>query len=272
VAVPARLERRSAVIAVALDAIEPNPHQARAEFPVKELDALAETLHRHGLLQPIVVRSIGADRYQLVAGERRFRAARRLGWPTIDALVRPVSDQESAELALVENELRTNVAPLDTARAVTRLIERFGHTHEDVAFLLGLERSSVTNLLRLLKLDPQVQPLVGDGDGKLSAGHAKALLRVTRVQQRALARRVIRDQLSVRQLEALIKRHAREQALAFAPPSKDPNLARLEVQLSEYLGHPAALAWDRTGGRLTLSFWSMEELDGFFERVGFKPQ
>jgi ParB family chromosome partitioning protein len=271
-AAPLAPQHKSAVIAVPLDAIEPNPHQPRTEFPLKELDALAETLHRHGLLQPIVVRSIGANRYQLVAGERRFRAARQLGWPTIDALVRSVSDPESAELALVENELRANVAPLDTARAVTRLIERFGHTHEDVACLLGLERSSVTNLLRLLKLDPQVQALVGDGEGKLSAGHAKALLTVTRTQQRSLARRVIRNQLSVRQLEALIKRQAREQALIIARPSKDPNLARLETQLSEHLGHPAALAWDRPGGRLTLSFWSMEELEGFFERVGFKPQ
>jgi ParB family chromosome partitioning protein len=265
-----QLEPRLAAIPV--DLIDRSPYQCRVQFDSVSLERLAHSLRTHGQAQPIVVRENGA-RYELVAGERRWRAAQAAGLHELLALVRPYSDAQSAELALVENELREQVNPIDTARAVTRLIERFNHTHEEVGAILGLERSSVTNLLRLLTLDPAVQALIGPGDGKISVGHAKLLVGLHALQQRTLANRAIREDLSVRALMRLVKMlSAPQRVLPGTLRPSDPNIAHLEQQLTEHLGQRASLDWSGSSGELTLQFTSHDELDGFFERIGFRVE
>jgi ParB family transcriptional regulator, chromosome partitioning protein len=265
-----QFEPRLATIPV--DLIDRSPYQCRVQFDPLSLERLAQSLKTHGQAQPIVVRE-NASRYELVAGERRWRAAQIAGLHELLALVRPYSDAQSAELALVENELREQVNPIDTARAVTRLIDRFNHTHEEVGAILGLERSSVTNLLRLLTLDPDVQAMVGSGDGKISVGHAKLLVGLQFAQQRSLANRAIREDLSVRALMRLVKMlSAPQRMLPGTLRPTDPNIAHLEQQLTEHLGQRACLAWSGTSGELTLQFTSHEELEGFFDRIGFQME
>lgn len=252
-----------------VDCIRRSPYQPRRAFSAAELDQLADSLGRHGMLQPIVVRPLGPRLYELVAGERRWRAAQRAGWTDIPATVRTLSDAQAAELAIVENLQRQNLAPMELAHAIERLIEQFGLTHEAVAIALGAERSTVTNWLRLLELDPEVQLLVGEGEGQLRAGHAKVLAGLTRAEQRRWAQRIIRERLSVRQLEARLARvHGPAGAAADTAAAE---VARLERALSEQLLAPVRIEHGRGGqGRLVLKYGSLDELDGLLERLGYR--
>lgn len=257
---PQRLE------SVPVDLIDRNPHQPRQTFEPEQLDMLAQSMVSHGLMQPVVLRRAGT-RYQLVAGERRWRAAQRAGWHEIPALIRNVSDLEAAELALVENELRINVNPIETARAIARLIEKYRHTHEDVATILGVERPSISNLLRLLTLDESVQALIGDGEGRISAGHAKVLVGLARGQQRTLADRALREGWSVREIERQVKLCTASDPRR-APASKDSDVRALEEQLSEEFGQRVDIDWNGEGrGRLTIGFHSAEEFDGVLDKL-----
>ena len=199
-----RTDTRSVLQELAVASVESNPHQPRVEFDEESLASLTESIRALGVLQPVLVRPAGADRYQLIAGERRWRAARRAGLQTIPALVKTVEDQSSLEQALVENLHRQDLNPLEEAGAYQQLIEDFNLTHEEVATRVGKSRVTISNTLRLMQLPPSIQRLVRDG--QLSAGHARALLGTPdRAYQEALARKAVLHSMSVRQVEEAVK-------------------------------------------------------------------
>ena len=253
-----------------VESIVRSPFQPRREFAAAELDSLATSLSRHGMLQPIVVRPLGAGQYELVAGERRWRAAQRAGWADIPAAVRPLSDSQAAELAIVENLQRQNLGAIELAHAIARLIADLGLTHEEVAATLGAERSTVSNWLRLLELDPEVQAQIGDGEGQLRTGHAKVLASLKPVEQRRWAQKIVRERMSVRQLEAQLVRAAAQHS---ARPAADADLERLERVLGEQLGTLVRIDHTRAGsGQLVLKYGSLEALQGLLERLGYQEQ
>lgn len=262
---------------IPVDALEPNPFQPRQSFDPAGLTRLAANLQEVGMIQLILVRPAGAGRFQILAGERRWRAARLAGWTEIGALVREVSDQQAAELALIENEHREAVPRLQTARAAETLMKRNDLTHDDLAAVLGMERSSVTNLLRLLSLDAEVQKLVGEAPGQLSIGHAKLLVGLPAFQQRRYASRALDKKLPVRGLARLIQRdRSRARVARVGASAESTDLAALESRLTEHLGQAARIEMPtRTGGRrkagtLAIRYSSLDELEGIFERLGFR--
>jgi ParB family chromosome partitioning protein len=267
--IPAHTADRTGVQRLPVDRIRRSPFQPRRDFPAAELDTLAESLKRHGMLQPIVVRPLADGAFELVAGERRWRAAQRAGWQDIPAAVRHLDDAQAAELALVENLQRQNLGPIELAHALARLIAQFGLTHEEVAATLGAERSTVTNSLRLLDLDLQVQALIGNADGQLRAGHAKVLAGLAVPAQRLWARRVLAESLSVRQLESALARSATRAALPEG--RRDADVDRLERMLSEHLGAPVRIDHARSGaGQVLIRYGSLDELQGLLDRMGHR--
>jgi ParB family chromosome partitioning protein len=244
---------------IPLDRIVANPHQPRARFEEEELGELAASIDAHGVLQPIVVRGLANGDYQLIAGERRVRAARLAGLSQIPAVVREPSEEEMVELALVENLQRTDLNPLEEAIGFRLLIERFGMAHEAVAGRVGRSRAAVSNALRLLDLAPETQEALLDG--QISEGHARALagLTVPELQMAALAI-VLERQLSVRQTEELVRRR-RRQARPDPQIAPEEDLAELENRLRGLLATKVAITRTRRGGRISIDFGSDEELE-----------
>ena len=268
---------------IPLDRIVANPHQPRAHFEGDELDALAASISAHGVLQPIVVRGLANGDYQLIAGERRVRAARQAGLTQLSAVVRNPTDEEMIELALVENLQRTDLNPLEEAMGFRILIERFGLGHEAVANRLGRSRAAVTNALRLLDLTPETQEALMDG--QISEGHARALagLSVPELQVAAL-QIVLERQLSVRQTEELVRRR-RRRAGADRSDTDRGDLQELENHLRAILATRVAITRTRKGGRISIDFASDEELtrllawiirsapdEGALEPIGIGPE
>ncbi|MES0873138.1 ParB/RepB/Spo0J family partition protein [Sinimarinibacterium thermocellulolyticum] len=241
---------------LSIDVLQPGKHQPRRHFDEDALAALADSIRAQGVVQPIVVRAAGGERYEIVAGERRWRAAKLAGLKTVPVVVRTLDERGAMAVALVENIQRADLNPLEEAEALHKLIQECGLTHEKVAEAIGRSRAHVSNLLRLMDLEPGVQALVRSG--QLSLGHAKVLLGVQGARQSSLAQRVVDEQLSVRQTEALL--HARA-----APPTTKPGKPRLpavEQQISAKLGLPVRLHQAASGrGKLTVSFRSNEELE-----------
>jgi len=258
--------------------LDPNPFQPRRTFDLDSLKRLAESFRTSGMMQPIVARKGAADRFEILAGERRWRAAKLAGWTEVPVLLRNVDDQQAAEMALIENEHREAVPKLETARAAASLMSREGLTHEALAAVLGMERSSVSNLLRLLELDPTVQGLVGDGPGQLTVGHAKLLVGLKPSQQRQFAKTAIDREMTVRALMRVIQREKHKARMARLGRVVDDQaeVSAIEHRLTEHLGQNVRIeSPTRRGGRhkagsLTISYNSFEELDGIFERLGFK--
>jgi ParB family chromosome partitioning protein len=244
---------------IPLDRIVANPHQPRARFEEEELGELAASIDAHGVLQPIVVRGLANGDYQLIAGERRVRAARLAGLSQIPAVVREPSEEEMVELALIENLQRTDLNPLEEAIGFRLLIERFGMAHEAVAGRVGRSRAAVSNALRLLDLAPETQEALLDG--QISEGHARALagLTVPELQVAALAI-VLERQLSVRQTEELVRRR-RRQARPDPQVAPEEDLAELENRLRGLLATKVAITRTRRGGRISIDFGSDEELE-----------
>jgi ParB family chromosome partitioning protein len=244
---------------IPLDRIVANPHQPRARFEEAELGELAASIDAHGVLQPIVVRGLPNGDYQLIAGERRVRAARLAGLSQIPAVVREPSEEEMVELALIENLQRTDLNPLEEAIGFRLLIERFGMAHEAVAGRVGRSRAAVSNALRLLDLAPETQEALLDG--QISEGHARALagLTVPELQVAALAI-VLERQLSVRQTEELVRRR-RRQARPDPQVAPEEDLAELENRLRGLLATKVAITRTRRGGRISIDFGSDEELE-----------
>ncbi|MGZ3585831.1 MAG: ParB/RepB/Spo0J family partition protein [Candidatus Limnocylindrales bacterium] len=253
---------------IPIDRVRHNPYQPRVHAEREALEALAASIAEHGVLQPIlVVETI--DGYQLIAGERRLRAAELVGLERIPALVRgTVAERHHLELALIENLQRSDLNPLEEARAFRQLIADFGLTQEQVAERVGRARSSVTNTLRLLDLAEPVQDAVAEG--LISEGHARALAGLERpAQQEALLALVLKGDLSVRQTEELARR-LKSAASAEAAPrghERDPDVERLENDLRSVLGTKVTLASRRKGGRIIIEYYNADELGRLTDRL-----
>jgi ParB family chromosome partitioning protein len=231
-----------------------------------ELDSLADSIREHGVLQPILVTET-LDGYQLVAGERRFRASQQAGLERIPAVIRQLADRDQLELALVENLQRADLGPMEEAHAYEALVTEFALTHERIAERVGRAKSTVTNTLRLLDLDPGVQQAVVDG--RLTAGHARAIGGLPTEHQGRVTHTVVDQELSVRQTEELVRR-LREPRAAAAPAANralDPDLERVEEDLRRRLGTKVTLARSRKGGRIIIEFYSDEELGQLYDRL-----
>ena len=258
------------VAQIPIDQLEPNPFQPRTRFDEDALAELAASVKQSGLLQPVLVRRLGDGRFQIVAGERRWRAARLAGLETVPAIVREVSDAEALEPALIENLQREDLDPLERAAAYQQLIDKTGLTIEQVAQRLGQSRANVSNYLRLLKLGEEVREMISAG--RLGMGQARALLAVSNPQrQLAIARMAVRRNLSVRQVEELARRA--EQSAACEPRPVSPvrkHLAELEERFSKAVGLPVRLQPGRkkNSGRIVIRYNSLEEFDRIAEMLG----
>lgn len=251
------------VVDVPTDAVEANPFQPRKRFDAERLKELADSIRADGILQPVVVRRKGA-KYELIMGERRLQAARLAGVPTIPVIVRDVRDADALRLAIVENIQRENLNAIEEAVAFRRLIAEFGLSQADVAGVVGKDRSSVANTLRLLNLPEDVQRMVEDGT--LTGGHARALLSLpTQKEQLALARRIAEQNLSVRQVEAEVGlSRVKKSNAARRHKEKPAYLADLEKAFAQYLGTRVAIEEKRGGkGRIQIEFYSYDD----FERL-----
>jgi ParB family chromosome partitioning protein len=246
--------------------ISPNPRQPRQRIDEGELEQLAASIREHGVLQPILVTET-LDGYQLVAGERRFRASKLAGLDRIPAIVRQLADRDQLEVALVENLQRQDLGPMEEAHAFRSLMDEFAMSQDAVANRVGRARSTVANTLRLLELDQTVQAAVADGS--ISEGHARALGGLAPEQQGRLIRTVIEAGLSVRQTEELVRRLREPRATSLADPNKrsDPELERVEEDLRRSLGTKVTLARSRRGGRIIIEYYSEEELGQLYDRL-----
>jgi ParB family chromosome partitioning protein len=263
--IPGRTPGIDAPAEIPLDRIVGNPYQPRRAVDGPELEALAASVAEHGVIQPILVTET-LEGYQLVAGERRVRAARMAGLTRIPAVVRQLAELHQLELALVENVQRADLNPIEEAHAYRQLIDDFGFSQEQVAAKVGRARSTVANTLRLLDLDPMIQTAVVEG--AISEGHARALAGLTPPQQNGLLQAVIARGSSVRQTEELARR-LREPRSTVAPAGRpsDPDAERVEEDLRRALGTKVSLARSRKGGRIVIEFYSDEELGRLYDRL-----
>lgn len=249
-----------------IEQIAKSRYQPRRQLREEGLQALADSIRAQGMVQPIVVRSLNEGRYELIAGERRWRAAQLAGLSEIPAIIREVSDQAAIAMALIENIQREDLNPLEEALALQRLIAEFALTHQQAAEAIGRSRAAVTNLLRLLALTEEVQHLVLERN--LDMGHARALLSLPPALQREAALQVAVQGLSARETEELARRLLRQEAAA-APQEKalDPNIRSLQDDLSERLGARVQLRQDRSGkGRMVVHYNNLDELEGILAR------
>jgi ParB family chromosome partitioning protein len=266
------LDERERVLRVSLDAIRPSPFQPRKDFSEESLRELANSIKEQGIVQPLIVRE-REGRFELIAGERRWRAAQLLGLGEIPIIVREADDRSVLELALIENLQRENLNPVEEAQGYAQLIEQFHLTQEEAAAKVGKSRAAVANALRLLKLAPAIQSDLRDG--RLSVGHAKAILGLADEKRQLIAAgRVLKEGLSVRQTEALVGHlQARDSSPgaksdAAAPPARDAHLANLENQLRERLGTKVHLRYAQGRGALEISFYSDAELERILQILG----
>jgi ParB family transcriptional regulator, chromosome partitioning protein len=267
-------DHQAAFLDIPVAAIRPNPHQPRRSFDEESLAALTASIRELGVLQPILVRSVGSDSYELIAGERRWRAARRAGLSAIPAIVRNSTEQASVEEALVENLHRDDLNPLEEAAAYQQLIEDFALTHEQLSARVGKSRVAITNTLRLFQLPPAVQKLLADGE--ISAGHARALLGTPdRAFQEALARRAATEQLSVRSVEEAVRDR---NELGGAPPVRSPSsgtgsklrppgVLELEELLSTHLDTTVRVDLGSRRGKVTIDFATLEDLERIYRAM-----
>lgn len=258
---------RQGVVELEIGQIKPNPDQPRKEFDEVRLEELALSIKEHGIVQPVIVRKVG-DGYELVAGERRWRAAQLAGLTKVPALVREFTEAERMEIALIENLQREDLNPLEEAEAYRALMDAFGLTQEALAKRLGRSRSQVANTLRLLQLPDRVQEEIRAG--RLSMGHAKVLGGVEDPAELvALAEKVVSEGLSVRELEELLRpRERRERPRAKARAKLPPDLAAVERRLREQLGTPVKLHWSGDRGRVEITFFGEEGLNRLLEALG----
>jgi ParB family chromosome partitioning protein len=251
---------------LAIDELQPGRYQPRTRMDPQALAELAESIKAQGLMQPILARPLGAGRYEILAGERRWRAARMAGLASVPVLVRDVPDRNALAIALIENLQREDLNPLEEAAGVKRLIEEFTMTHAEAAAAVGRSRVAITNALRLLELAPPVQELLREG--KLDMGHARALLALPALKQIELAREAVAKQLSVRQVEALVAGLAKRAAPG-ARAATDRDVARLEEELSGQLGTTVKIqAGAKPGrGRLVIHYSTLDQLDGLLRKL-----
>src|SRR6266571_4934582 len=249
-------EERSEIVEIPLQALSANPYQPRRSFGDQALQELADSVKLKGIIQPVLVRRLGDGRYELIAGERRYRAARLAGLQKIPAVVRPVTDAESMEMALIENLQRKDLNAMEAARAYQRLMKEFGLTQDEMAGRLGKDRSSIANTVRLTSLHAEIQTWVEEE--QLSLGHAKVLVAIKDPdRQVTLARQAVKGGLSVRELERIANKASR-------PRTHLPQTAHataLEDRLKRRFGTQVVLMQGKVGGKIVLSYYSSEDLE-----------
>ncbi len=261
-----------------LEQLQPGKYQPRTRMDEGSLYELAESIKSQGVMQPVLVRPVdggaGVPRYEIIAGERRVRAARLAGLAEVPVLVREVPDEAAAVMALIENMQREDLNPLEEAQGLKRLVDEFGLTHEAAAQAVGRSRSAASNLLRLLNLAEPVQQMLVAGD--LDMGHARALLALERAQQITAATEVVARKLSVREAEKLVARHGspqRQSPLLRAPAAKPRDIARLEEELADLLTAAVEIRVKTRGrkgatqGEVAIGFGSLDELSGLLDRL-----
>jgi ParB family transcriptional regulator, chromosome partitioning protein len=267
--IPSRDETETGAHEIPLSEIRANPNQPRRDVEHANLEALAVSISDHGVLQPILVTET-LDGYRIVAGERRVQAARLAGLERIPAVIRQLADREQLELALVENVQREDLNPIEEANAFRQLQQEFGLTQDEIARQVGRARTTITNTLRLLELDEGVQAAVADG--RLSEGHARALIGLPAIQQLHLVSVIVEDGLSVRQAEELARRLREPRpAPEKAEPHADPDLERVEEDLRNALGTKVSVARGRKGGRIVIEYYNDEDLGRLYDRLTGGP-
>ena len=259
----------SGLLQLAIEKIVPNPFQPRTRFNELELDELSDSIRQHGVMQPVVVRQTVRG-YELIAGERRWRASQRAGLAEIPALVRDLDDQQVAALALIENIQREQLTAIEQARALARMRDQFSMDQTALATMISSSRSNVANLLRLLNLSQGVQSMLEEG--RLEMGHARALLPLPENMQVKTAEDVLRSQLSVRQTETLVKRLLSDNSKRDqGSDQKDPDVSRLEAKLSDRLGASVQIQPKSGGkGHIVIEYGSLDILDGIVARLKTK--
>lgn len=253
---------------VDIDLIDPNPTQPRGRFDEDKLDELAQSIRANGLVQPLLLRRGVNGRYQIVAGERRWRAAQRAGLYRINAVIRNIPDSKLLELALIENIQREELNPIEEASAYQKLKQNLGLTDDEIAQQVGKDRSSINNYLRLLKLPEDVQRMLEDN--LITMGHARALLGLdTKDQIRSLANEVAEKKLSVRQTEQAVKRATSPQSLKekSTPSGNDANIRAAELKMKRFLGSQVRIHLGHNGGRIEIEFGSANELDRIYSII-----
>jgi ParB family chromosome partitioning protein len=257
-----------------LTQLQRGKYQPRMQMRESELEELAQSIRTQGVMQPLLVRSIGQNKYEIIAGERRFRAAAMAGLNTVPVLIKNVDDQTAAAMALIENMQREDLNPLEEADGLARLIADFGFTHEQAAQVVGKSRSAVTNLLRLTQLSKSVQALLMSGE--IDMGHARALLPIPAAMQIGLAQRVAAQGLSVRETEKLAsgllntskKTNTNDANKTKQNKKPDPDLKRIETQMSDAIGLAVEIKSRTKGGEIKIKFSHADELNSLFKKIG----
>ncbi|HNA30538.1 MAG TPA: ParB/RepB/Spo0J family partition protein [Thiobacillaceae bacterium] len=253
------------LLTLPVESLVPGKYQPRTRMNETALAELADSIRTQGLMQPILARSIPGGRYEIIAGERRWRASQLAGLKEVPVLVRVVEDEAALKMALIENIQRENLNPLEEAQGIQRLIQEFSMTHQTAAESVGRSRVAVSNLLRLLNLAKPVQALLMNGE--LDMGHARALLPLSHAKQVDAAQDLVRRGLSVREAERLAARLAKPRD-AKTDVKRDRDVVRLEEELSEKLGAEVKISANRRGaGRLSITFASLDQLDGLLRRI-----
>ena len=255
------------VTQIALDDLTPGQYQPRTKMHKSTLEELSQSIKEQGVLQPLIVRRLASGRFEIVVGERRWRASQLAGIATVPAIVKDLNNDETAKIALIENLQREDLNALDQARGLFRLQREFNLSQEDLASSVGKSRSTVTNLLRLLRLTPEVQTFLEEG--KIEMGHARSLLTLDESEQISIAEQVIAESLSVRQCEALAAGLTPKTKNQNKPQkNKDPNITTLERELSEILGNSVKIQHNTKGkGKLTISFKNLDALQGVLDKI-----
>ncbi|WP_137719545.1 ParB/RepB/Spo0J family partition protein [Methylobacillus flagellatus] len=247
--------------------LQPGKYQPRTHMDQASLESLAESIRAQGIMQPIIVRAVAGGRYEIIAGERRWRASQLAGLTEVPVLVREIADEAALAMALIENIQRENLNPLEEASGIKRLIDEFALTHEAAAQAVGRSRTAVTNLLRLLNLNPAVQELLMQG--KLEMGHARALLTLEPARQIMLAEKIALERLSVREAERLANQPEASAPRPVVEPDRD--VLRLQESASEQLGANVTIQHQARGaGKLVVDYKSLDQLQGILARIGIR--
>ena len=261
---------------IPVDLIQRGKYQPRRDMHTEALEELAASIKAQGVMQPIVVRPIGKtesgeQRFEIIAGERRWRATQIAGLDKIPAVIRDVPDEAAIAMALIENIQREDLNPVEEAVALKRLQDEFELTHQEVADAVGKSRTTVTNLLRLIALTDDVKIMLERGD--LEMGHARCLLTLDEIDQREIGRQVVAKSLSVRQTEALVRKLQQDQTKAVPVENNNADIRQLEEGLAEHIGVPVQLQQSAKGkGKLVLSYNSLDELDGILAHLRYKSE
>ena len=258
---------------VDIDLIEPNPEQPRTHFDDAKLEELAQSIRANGLVQPLLLRRAPGGRYQLVAGERRWRAAQRAGLHKVSSVIREIPNEKLLPLALIENIQRQELNPIEEAMAYQKLIQEFGLTQDEVARQVGKDRSSIANYLRLLKLPAEIRKMLEEG--QLTMGHARALLALEAdAAQLKLAHDILAHQWSVRETEKAVKKATANPSIRehSTPPQNDANIRAAELKLKRFLGTQVHIHFLQHGGKIEIEFSSMSELDRLYSLIMRKAE